>query len=78
MEARAATRLRTGVIGRPAPHSLALSVGAARAGVNVNEDARPEAVIRSFVHAMYSNDVAAFEALTLPDRGRDRLERVGS
>ena len=37
----------------------------------------PEGVIRSFVHAMYSNDVAAFEALTLPDPRRYRLEKGG-
>jgi hypothetical protein len=37
----------------------------------------PEAVIRSFVHAMYSNDVVAYEALTLPDPGRQRLEKGG-
>jgi hypothetical protein len=38
----------------------------------------PEAVIRSFVHAMYSNDVATYEALTLPTPGRDRLEKGGA
>jgi hypothetical protein len=37
----------------------------------------PEAVIRSFVHAMYSNDVVAYEALTLPVPGRERLEKGG-
>lgn len=38
----------------------------------------PEAVIRSFVHAMYSNDVVAYEALTLPVPGRERLEKGGA
>ena len=37
----------------------------------------PEAVIRSFVHAMYSNEVAAYNALTLPTPGRERLQRDG-
>src|SRR5262245_46148848 len=37
----------------------------------------PEAVIRSFVHAMYSNDLATYEALTLPVPGRERLEKGG-
>ena len=38
----------------------------------------PEAVIRSFVHAMYSNDVAAYNALTLPAPGRERLQKDGA
>jgi len=38
----------------------------------------PEAVIRSFVYAMYSNDVATYEALTLPVPGRERLEKGGA
>src|SRR4030095_3110008 len=38
----------------------------------------PEAVIRSFVHAMYSTDVVAYEALTLPAPGRERLEKGGA
>ena len=38
----------------------------------------PEAVIRSFVHAMYSNDLVAYEALTLPVPGRERLEKGGA
>ena len=38
----------------------------------------PEAVIRSFVHAMYSNDLAAYEALTVPIPGRERLEKGGA
>src|SRR5262245_66538001 len=38
----------------------------------------PEAVIRSFVRAMYSNDLAAYEALTLPIPGRERLEKGGA
>jgi hypothetical protein len=38
----------------------------------------PEAVIRSFVHAMYSNDLAAYEALTLAVPGRERLEKNGA
>src|SRR5215813_8094690 len=37
----------------------------------------PETVIRSFVHAMYSNDLAAYESLTLPIPGRERLEKGG-
>lgn len=38
----------------------------------------PEAVIRSFVHAMYANDVAAYNALTLPVPGRERLQKDGA
>src|SRR4030095_15398824 len=38
----------------------------------------PEAVIRSFVRAMYSNDLAAYEALTVPVSGRDRLAKGGA
>ena len=38
----------------------------------------PEAVIRSFVHAMYSNDLAAYDALTLPTPGRERLQKNGA
>jgi hypothetical protein len=38
----------------------------------------PEAVIRSFVHAMYSNDLGTYEALTLPIPGRERLEKGGA
>jgi hypothetical protein len=38
----------------------------------------PEAVIRSFVHAMYSNDVVAYEALTLPVPRRELLEKGGA
>ena len=38
----------------------------------------PEAVIRSFVHAMYSNDIAAYNALTLPAAGRERLQQGGA
>src|SRR5262245_18575505 len=38
----------------------------------------PEAVIRSFVRAMYSNDLAAYEALTLAVPGRERLEKGGA
>src|SRR5262245_23340608 len=38
----------------------------------------PEVVIRSFVHAMYSNDVVAYDALTLPVPGRERLEKGGT
>jgi len=47
----------------------------ARAGLAQGDS--PEAVIRSFVHAMYSNDVVAYEALTLPVPGRERLEKGG-
>ena len=38
----------------------------------------PEAVVRAYVKAMYSNDVAAFEQLTVPDPRRARLVAGGS
>ena len=59
-------------------HALQLVGAVAILGSAVSAEVdSPEAVIRSFVHAMYSNDVAAFETLTLPDPGRDRLEKGG-
>jgi len=38
----------------------------------------PEEVIRSLVRAMYSNDVAGYEQLTIPDPRRHRLVTGGS
>jgi hypothetical protein len=42
------------------------------------QSSSPEAVIRSFVLAMYTNDVTTYERLTVPDPRRERLERGGS
>src|SRR5262245_53215198 len=60
--------------------TIALLVGgvAILARAVLAEGDSPEAVIRSFVHAMYSNDVIAYNALTLPVPGRERLAQGGA
>jgi hypothetical protein len=42
-----------------------------------NETDRPESVIRAYVLAMVSNDVAAYEKLTVPDPRRTKLTQGG-
>src|SRR5262245_38360235 len=59
--------------------ALQLACGIAMlAGVVSAQGDSPEEVIRSFVHAMYSNDLATYEALTLAVSGRERLEKGGA
>jgi hypothetical protein len=54
-----------------------LAVALLSGGVSAQVDS-PESVIRAFVLAMYSNDTAAYERLTVPVRGRERLEQGGA
>lgn len=55
-----------------------LLAGASLAPVSAQSGAgSPEAVIRAIVTAMYANDVASYEKLTLPDPRRSRLTSGG-
>ena len=64
--------LRTTVVCLAASFAWSAAVSA-----DQNRDGSPEATIVAFLRAMYANDVAAFEQLTMPDPERSRLTAGG-